>query len=91
MGFLDAPMRAVAKTMVGKFGTSVTFRLVSRAGYDVHAGSAAETLADTAIKGVLVEFNSYELGDDVKLGDRKLMVAAKDLSVAPGTGDRILI
>lgn len=91
MGLLDAPLRSVAGKLMAKFGTSITVRSVTHATYNVTLGASAETIADTALKGTLEEYRSHEIGDAVKVGDRKLTIAAKDLSFTPDTEDRVLI
>jgi len=91
MGILDVPLRNVTKTVIGTFGKSVTFRLVSPGTYNTTTGTQKPTDNDTAIKGVLAEYANHERGDNIALGDRKLFVAASDLTVIPKTDDQVLI
>ena len=91
MGILDAPMRSVAANLMAKFGTSITVRSVTHATYSVTDGASAESTSDTAVKGTLEEYQAHEVGDAVKVGDRKLTIAAKDLTFTPDTEDRVLI
>jgi hypothetical protein len=91
MGLLDAPLRAVSKNLMAKFGTSCTIRSVTHGAYSATAGKSVESVLDTATRGVLEEYRAHEFGDTVKVGDRKLTVAASELAFTPDTEDRVLI
>lgn len=91
MGTLDGPIRSVAGKLMAKFGTTVTIRSVTGGAYNTTTGVAAETTSDTVVKGMLEEYTAHERGESVKVGDRKLTIAAEDLTFAPDTEDRVLI
>jgi hypothetical protein len=63
MGLLDAPLRAVSKNLMAKFGTSCTIRSVTHGAYSATAGKSVESTLDTATKGVLEEYRAHEFGD----------------------------
>lgn len=43
------------------------------------------------VKGVLQDVNASEVADLVRATDKRLLVAAADLSAAPTTSDRVII
>ena len=91
MTLLDGPIRKVAKTVIDRFGTDVTLRAIGRSTYNVTNGASTQTPTDSPLKGILSEYNAYEIGDTIKAGDRKLEIAASALSSAPTTGDQVLV
>ena len=91
MGVLDTPLRNAARAVMGALGTSVTIRQVSLGGYNTTTRTATPTNVDTVVKGILEDYVAHEADDTVKLGDRKLTIAAADLSFEPTTQDLVLI
>jgi hypothetical protein len=81
----------VASTIIGKFGGDVTVRIVTAGAYDTSDGTVAETESDTTIKGILEDVNLREVNELVQAGDKRLTVAADDLTTAPETKDRVVI
>jgi len=90
MGLLDTPLRAVAKSLMHTFGTSATVRRVLGGQYNTTTGKAVETIIDQAVEGILEEYEAREIGDTVKMGDRKFSIAAADLNFTPSPEDRVL-
>lgn len=84
-------LRKTASKLVKRFGGDVTFRVITVGAYDPATGTASETTSDTTIKGVLEDVNAREINDLVQAGDRRLTVAAADLSAAPKISDKVLI
>lgn len=77
---------------MAKFGGDLTYRKISLGTYNTTTGSIVETNTDTAIKGVLENVNAREVNELVQAGDKKLTVAAADISsITPSTADRIVI
>jgi hypothetical protein len=87
----DNGLRQVAQSVIKAVGTTVTVRKVTPGVYNVATGSATDTEADSVIKGLLSEYDASELGDYVLVGDRKLIVAAADLTFTPTPKDKVLI
>lgn len=84
MGILDAPLRSAAEKVVGIFGTNVVIRDETPGAYDPKTGTAAAaSTTDQSVKGVWSEVVQSEVDDAVRLDDRKLTVAAADLSTDP--------
>ena len=88
---LANPLRKVASKLMAKFGGVVTIRRVTLGAYNTTTGTAAETTTDTAVRGVLEDVNVREVNDLIQAGDKRLIVAAADITNAPTTADRVLI
>ena len=84
-------LKKVASKVITKFGGDVTVRIVTAGAYDTSDGTVAETESDTTIKGVLEDVNLREVNELVQAGDKRLTVAADDLTTAPETKDRVVI
>ena len=88
---LSSPLRKVASKLMAQFGGVATVRRITMGAYDPATGTAAETAADTVVRGVLEDVNSREANDLIQAGDKRLTVAAADLANAPITADKVLI
>lgn len=88
---LDAPLRTVAQTILRTFGTSVTLRRVTGTAYNTSTGTMTPTTSDTVVKARIDEYRDRELSDTIHAGDRKVTVAAADLSFTPTVDDVLLI
>ena len=88
---LSSPLRKVASKLMAKFGGVATIRSITMGAYDPATGTAAETAADTVVRGVLEDVNSREVNDLIQAGDKRLTIAAADLANAPITADKVLI
>lgn len=88
---LASPLRKVASKLMAKFGGTATIRRVTLGAYNPITGAAAETVVDTAVRGVLQDVNLREVNDLIQAGDKRLLIAAADVSTAPTTADRVLI
>jgi hypothetical protein len=88
---LANPLRKVASKLMAKFGGSATIRRVTTGVYNTTTGTASETTADTAVRGVLEDVNLREVNDLIQAGDKRLLIAAADVTTAPTTADEVLI
>jgi hypothetical protein len=88
---LSGPLRKVASKLMAKFGGVATIRRVTPGIYNPTTGTASETTADTAVRGVLEDVNVREVNDLIQSGDKRLTVAAADVATVPNTADRVLI
>ena len=88
---LANPLRKVASKLMARFGGEATIRRVTMGAYNTTTGTAAETTADTTVRGVLEDVSLREVNDLIQAGDKRLMVAATDLTSAPTTADRVII
>jgi len=88
---LAGSLRKTATKLMSKFGGDVTLRTVTSGVYNPTTGTASEATSDATIKGVLEDVNAREVGDLIQAGDRRLTIAAADVSAAPTTADRLVI
>jgi hypothetical protein len=88
---LAPSLRKVASRLVKKFGGTVTYRQVSGGTYNATTGSINETETDTAIKGVVDAVQKQELNELIHESDKKLTIAAADLTITPNLSDRVVI
>jgi hypothetical protein len=88
---LANPLRKVTSKLMTKFGGVVTIRSVTVGAYNASTGIATETTADTVVRGVMEDVNVREVNDLVQSGDKRLTVAAADLTAAPSTADRVVV
>jgi hypothetical protein len=88
---LASPLRKVASKLMARFGGVATIRRVATGSYDTAAGTIAETNTDTTVRGVLEDVNIREVNELVQAGDKRLIIAAADLTTAPTTVDKVLI
>ena len=86
---LAGSLRKVASKLMSKFGGEVTFRRVTSGIYNPTTGTAASTVSTTTVRGVLEDVNEREVNDLVKGTDKKLTVAAADLSFEPSVSDQV--
>jgi hypothetical protein len=76
---------------MARFGGVATIRRVATGSYDPATGTIAETNTDTTVRGVLEDVNIREVNELVQAGDKRLIIAAADLTTAPTTVDKVLI
>lgn len=88
---LATPLRKVASKLMAKFGGTVTIRRVTPSSYNTTTGAITETTADTSVRGVLEDVNLREVNELIQAGDKRLTIAAADVTNAPTTTDRVLI
>jgi len=88
---LSTALRKAASKLMAKFGGTATIRRITLGSYDPATGTAAETTADTSVRGVLEDVTRREVNDLIQAGDKRLMVAAADLANTPTTADRVII
>lgn len=89
---LDAPLRAVAKTLMRQFGAEGLIEYVQTGGYDTTTGLASSSAPLTAtVNGIIESFGNAEIdGTLVKRGDLKWTIAAKDVD-RPRINDLVTI
>tara|TARA_R100000030_G_scaffold53807_1_gene40458 strand:- start:653 stop:1009 length:357 start_codon:yes stop_codon:yes gene_type:complete len=90
MALVDS-LKKVSSKVITKFGGDVTVRIVAAGTYDTSDGTISETATDTTIKGILEDVTLRKVDDLVQAGDKRLTVAADDLTTAPETKDRVVI
>jgi len=88
---LASPLRKVASKLMARFGGVATIRRVATGTYNPVTGTLSETNTDISIRGVLEDVNLREVNDLIQAGDKRLIIAAADLTTAPTTVDKVLI
>ena len=97
---LANPLRKVASKLMATFGGDVTIRFVTPGAYNTSTGAIAESVADTAVRGVLEDvsvrtdtvYRRRSSNELVQAGDKRLIIAALDLNgTTPTTVDRVVI
>ena len=81
----------VATNVLKVLGADVTIRYVTSGSYNTTTGAITETTSDTSIKGHVYDVNVSEANELIQAGDKRLIVAAKELATAPETKDRVVI
>ena len=76
---LANPLRKVASKLMAAFGGDVTIRIVTPSAYNTSTGAIAESVADTAVRGVLEDVSVRTDNELVQAGDKRLIIAALDL------------
>ena len=88
---LASPLRKVASKLMAKFGGTATIRRVVPGAYNPTTGTVSETTTDTVVRGVLEDVNAREVNELIQAGDKRLLIAAADVAMAPSTADRVSI
>lgn len=88
---LNTSLRKTASKLTAKFGGLATIRRVTPGAYNTTTGTISETTVDTVVRGVLQDVNLREVNDLIQAGDKRLLIAAADLTTAPTTADRVVI
>jgi hypothetical protein len=88
---LANPLRKVASKLMAKFGGTATIRRVTSGAYDTTTGASAETTLDITVRGVLEDVSQREVSDLIQASDKRLTIAAADVTNVPTTADRVII
>lgn len=88
---LASSLRSTASKLMAKFGGLVTIRRITLGSYNATTGAISETATDTTIRGTLQDVNRREVNELVQASDKRLIIAAADISAAPTTIDKVLI
>ena len=86
---LATSLRKTASKLMTKFGGEVTFRRVTSGAYDPDTGTSTPSVATSTIRGVLDNVQEREVNDLIKGTDKKLTIAAADLSFEPAVSDQV--
>lgn len=76
---------------MARFGGEVTFRRITTGAYNTTTGAATQTASSTTVRGVLEDVTEREVSDLVKSLDKKLTIAAADLSFEPSVSDQVTV
>ena len=87
----DTSIRALARRAVHGLGQRVTLRRVTVGAYSTSSGTVSNTAKDQSLVGRLDEYLDRQIGGTVQAGDRKLILAAVDMTWAPLPKDKVVI
>ena len=91
MGFADS-LRSVASSVYAKFGTSVTVSIISHTTYDTSSGKVLTAISEASVKAIISDVTEKNEKDTLlKVGDKKVKVAAADVTTKPSTKDRVKV
>ena len=88
---LATSLRKTASKLMGKFGGPATIRAISTGAYNPTTGTVSQTTVDTTVRGVLEDVNLREVNDLIQATDKRLLIAAADVTAAPTTADEVVI
>ena len=88
---LAGSLRKTASKLMAKFGGAAIIRSVSAGVYNPTTGTTSETTIDTTVRGVLEDVNLREVNDLIQATDKRLLIAAADVTAAPTTADEVII
>jgi len=88
---LATSLRKTASKLMSKFGGVATIRTVTPGAYNPTTGTVSEATSDTAVRGVLEDVNLREVNDLIQATDKRLLIAAADVTAAPTTADEVVI
>lgn len=90
--FYNGMRDTVAGPLIEKYGLVLTLRRVVPGVYDAATGGmAASTTTDYSCFGLIEEYKDSMVAMSlVKQGDKKILLSAKNLAVAPQVGDQIV-
>ena len=72
-------------------GSDVTIRFVTVGTYNTTTGVAAESNTDVTVKALVDDVSRSEVNDLINQEDKRILVAAKDLTSTPTTKDKVVI
>lgn len=93
MAFYDE-MAVMALDLITEFGQSVTIRDIAKGVYDPSkGGTGADTVSERTAQGILLDFTGQEFQTNtlIKVGDRKLKIAAKGLEQPPTLLSKVVV
>ena len=88
---LTSGLRRVTSRVVNKLTGDVTIRQITNGAYDTSTGTVSESNTDVTIKGLVQNVNNNEVNDLIQAEDKKVTVAAKDLTFTPTPKDKVVI
>lgn len=86
------PLKDDVAHLVDDEGRAMTLRRVSTGAYSPSTSSATITSVEHTVKGFLLNYRDDRREDSlVKMGDRKAVIKAKGLAVAPQIKDLLIV
>ena len=83
MGVLDSVARSLASSMVGKFGQTVTLKEKQEGTYTPSTMTVAVAKFEHVVPALVTDYAEYQVTGLIRSGDKRVLVAAKDLPRTP--------
>jgi len=90
MGIASGFKKLAGKSF-NKLGGNVTIRKVTNGTYDTSSGEVSESNTDVVVKAIIENVNNNEVNNLIQAQDKKVTVAASDLTFVPSPRDKVLI
>jgi hypothetical protein len=93
MAFYDE-MAVMALDMITEFGQPVLIHNIKPGEYDPSTGTAGpDTVTEQTAQGILLDFTGqeFEANSLIKVGDKKLKIAARGLEWAPSLLNKVVV
>jgi len=88
---LATSLRKTASKLMTKFGGEVAFRRVTASAYNTTTGQSTPSVATSTVRGVLEDVREREVNDLIKGSDKKLTIAAADVTFEPAVSDQVTV
>lgn len=88
---LSSSLRKTASKLMTRFGGDVTISRVTVGAYNATTGAVTPSTTSSTVKGVLEDVREREVNDLIRSSDKKLTIAAADLSYEPAISDQITV
>ena len=72
-------------------GSDITLRFVTIGDYNETNGTVSESNTDVSIKALVDNISKTEVNDLINENDKRVLIAAKDVTTTPTTKDKVLI
>jgi hypothetical protein len=92
MAFYDE-MAVMALDMITEYGQPVIIRDIKVGEYDPETGTVPpDSITDQTAQGIMLDFTGQEFQNNslIKVGDKKLKIAAQGLEWAPGLLNKVI-
>lgn len=77
--------------IVNEIGESITYRRTTGTVYDEDTGENIPSDTDYTIKAHCKDYRPREINGDIQAGDRRVIIAGKDLAFTPEKADKVQI
>ncbi|MDC3735413.1 hypothetical protein KDL27_06420 [Pseudomonas syringae pv. syringae] len=87
-------MAVMALDLITEYGQAVTIRDSVKGGYNPGSGTTSpDTVTERTAQGILLDFTGQEFQANtlIKVGDKKLKIAAKDLEQPPTLLSKVVV
>lgn len=83
-------MREAVSRLINQVGRTVTYKRVTGQSYSTTTGINTVTYTDYALIANVRDYRPRELQGDVRIGDKKMQLAASDIAFTPQKDDNVV-